>query len=327
MTDLNEGWLLQCLDTARAAADAAARVHLEAAGTVHADAARAKDTADFVSHVDEAAQEAALAIIRGRHPDHLILAEEDEAPPALPDDDTPLWVVDPLDGTTNFLHGHPMHVASVALTVAGRSVVGAVTCGPTGERWWAARGLGAFKSERVGGGSAAAAAGSGAGGDAAAGSGARGDVAVGGDVAAGSGAGGDVAARSGETLRGMPRRLRTSSPGSMRRALIGTGFPFRNLERLEYYLAEFRRVVEGTAGARRGGAAALDLCYVAEGRFDGFWEQSLSPWDYAAGVILIEEAGGSVSRVEGGDITLDPGSVLAGCSAAFMEELRALLAG
>lgn len=280
MPSIADATLLTWLDTARAAADAAAEVHVAAAGSVHADDARAKDTADFVSHVDEEAQRAALGVIRDRHSDHLILAEEDDAPPALPDDDTPLWVVDPLDGTTNFLHGHPMHAASVALTVNGVSVVGAVTCGPTGERWWAAQGQGAFKS----------------------------------DASAGA--------------SDSPRRIRTSSPGSMRRALIGTGFPFRDLARLDLYLTQFRRVVESTAGARRAGAAALDLCYVAEGRFDGFWEQSLSPWDWAAGVCLITEAGGSVERVEGGPLALVSGSsVLAGASEAFMLELRALLEG
>lgn len=285
MPSLADATLLTWLETARTAADAAARVHIAAAGAVHADDARAKDTADFVSHVDEEAQRAALRVIGERHPDHLILAEEDDTPPALPEDDTPLWVVDPLDGTTNFLHGHPMHAASVALTMRGESVVGAVTCGPTGERWWAARGHGAWKSED------------------------------------GVGPGN----RAGDSA---PRRIVTSRPRSMRRALIGTGFPFRDLERLEPYLDQLRRVIEATAGARRGGAAALDLCYVAEGRFDGFWEQSLSPWDWAAGACLITEAGGTIERVEGGPLVLTPGSsVLAGASEAFMLELRALLEG
>lgn len=258
------------LATARDAADAAAAVHLREAGRVDADGARMKGDADFVSRVDHEAQEAALAVIRARHPEHLVLAEEDDAPVALPDDATPLWVVDPLDGTTNFLHRHPAHAASVALAVDGVPVVGAVTCGPTGERWWARRGGGTFKS-------------------------------------------------------GL--RVRTSSPRSLKRALVGTGFPFRRLDLLEEYLNQFRRVVASTGGARRGGSAALDLCYVAEGRFDAFWELSLSPWDYAAGWILVQEAGGAVDRVEGGGMALPPGSVLAGASPSFMEELRRLLEG
>lgn len=277
-----ESWL----ETARAAADAAAAVHVDAAGSVRADGARAKGVADFVSEVDEAAQRAALAVIRNRHPDHLILAEEDDAPPALPLDDTPLWVVDPLDGTTNFLHGHPMHVASVGLAVNGDFVVGAVTCGPTGERWWAAHGLGAFKAQGP---------------------------------------------LDGGPLDGGPhhegQRISTSNPQSMRRALIGTGFPFRDLEYLDVYMRQFLRVIQGTAGARRGGAAALDLCYVAEGRFDAFWEQRLSPWDFAAGVVLIREAGGLVSRVDGSAVTVDAGSILAGATPAFTAEFKALLDG
>lgn len=267
-TPLHPSELERCLRTARAAADAAARIHIALAGSVDAEGARAKGAADFVSRVDEEAQEAALEVITRRHPDHLILAEEDDAPVAPPTDGTPLWVVDPLDGTTNFLHRHPAHVASVALTVSGRPVAAAVTCGPSGERWWARRGGGAFKS-------------------------------------------------------GVP--IATSTPAQMGRSLIGTGFPFRKLTLLEPYLDQFRRVVRSTGGARRGGSAALDLCYVAEGRFDGFWELSLSPWDFAAGWLLVEEAGGGVDRVEGGGMGLAAGSVLAGSSPAFMEELRRLL--
>lgn len=113
----------------------------------------------------------------------------------------------------------------------------------------------------------------------------------------------------------------------MARALIGTGFPFRDLEHLDVYMNQFLRVIRSTAGARRGGAAALDLCYVAEGRFDGFWEQRLSPWDFAAGVAIIREAGGMVTRVDGTEVTIDAGSILAGANPAFTAELKALLDG
>jgi myo-inositol-1(or 4)-monophosphatase len=229
-----------------------------------------KGAADFVSRVDEEAQEAALEVIGSRHPDHLVLAEEDDAPVALPGDDTPLWVVDPLDGTTNFLHRHPAHAASVAVTVSGHPVAAAVTSGPTGERWWARRGGGTFKS-------------------------------------------------------GVP--VTTSSLRELARALVGTGFPFRDPSRLDEYMVQFRRVVGATAGARRGGSAALDLCYLAEGRFDAFWELSLSPWDYAAGWLIVQEAGGGVDRVEGGGMGLVPGSVLAAASPHFLEEVRRLLNG
>ena len=179
-----------------------------------------------------------------------------------------------------------MHVASVGLAVDGDFVVGAVTCGPTGERWWAAHGLGAFKAQ--------------------------------GPLHEGP---------HSEGQRSEGQRITTSNPQSMRRALIGTGFPFRDLEYLDVYMRQFLRVIQGTAGARRGGAAALDLCYVAEGRFDAFWEQRLSPWDFAAGVVLIREAGGIVSRVDGSAVTVDAGSILAGATPAFTAEFKALLDG
>ena len=274
--------LTDWLDTARQAAEAAALVHVIRAGSVHADGAREKGTADFVSQVDEEAQAAALDVIRMRHPDHLVLAEEDDTPPAFPDDGTPIWIVDPLDGTTNFLHGHPMHVASVAVAQDNRLRAGAVTCGPSRERWWGAEGMGAFK-----------------------------------DTGFGSGR---FAADDGT-------RLRTAEPTPMRRALIGTGFPFKDMRGVDDYLAQLGRVLAATAGARRGGAAALDLCYVAEGRFDGFWEAFLNPWDFAAGALLITEAGGAVGRIEGDALGVGPGSVIAAASEAFMSELRAWLLG
>lgn len=254
-------WLRTALD----AADAAARVHRDHLARVGAGDARLKGRADFVSETDDAAQAAALDIIRRRHPDHLILAEEDDAPPALPDDATPVWVVDPLDGTTNFLHGHPAHSASVAVAVEGRPVAGAVVSAPSGERWWARKGGGAWRNDRP---------------------------------------------------------IRVAAPGPLERALIGTGFPFKDMGNLERFFDAVRNVLSGTSGIRRGGSAAMDLAYVADGRFDGFWEYRLSPWDFAAGVILIEEAGGVVERVEGGAPDLNPGSLVAGSSRALVDTLR-----
>jgi myo-inositol-1(or 4)-monophosphatase len=257
-------WLRTALD----AAEAAARVHTRSLDQVGVGDGRLKGRADFVSDVDDEAQEAALELIRGRHPDHLVLAEEDDSPPDLPDDDTPLWVVDPLDGTTNFLHGHPAHVASVAVAVAGRPVAGAIVCGPTGERWWARRGGGAWRNDEP---------------------------------------------------------IRVASEGPLHQALIGTGFPFKDLHQLEPYLGALGRVLGATAGVRRGGAAALDLAYLADGRFDGFWEFRLNPWDYAAGLILVEEAGGAIERVDGGPVTLEAGSLIGASSSELLGVLRELV--
>ena len=266
MTDL----LLTALDTARRAADAAAAVHKDQATSVGIADAEEKGRADYVSATDLAAQEACVAVIRENHPDHAIIAEEshegdpDAAPPM-----GPTWIIDPLDGTTNFLHGHPMHASSVALAIDGIPAVGAVSCAPTGERWWAARGEGAWKN-------------------------------------------------------GAP--IKVSGVEGTRRALIGTGFPFKSEHLIEEHAAQLVRVLSATGGVRRGGAAAIDLCYLAEGRFDAFWELFLNPWDFAAGWVIVEEAGGVLGRVEGGALRLSSGTVIGANSPAMKEALHELIA-
>lgn len=269
----------ELLRTALSAADAAARAHRRRSGRVGVAGATEKGYSDFVSQVDLEAQRAALAVIRERHPDHGILAEEDDA-----EDDTrfaaagsrpagesaPLWVVDPLDGTTNFLHSHPMYAASVGVFVDGEPAAGAVVCSRTGERWWAARGSGAYKDGR---------------------------------------------------------RIRVSGHGDLRTALVGTGFPFKVLEMLPEYMSQLDRVLRSSAGIRRGGAAALDLCYLAQGTFDGFWELFLKPWDVAAGIVIVREAGGCVTRIDGSAVGLEEGSILAANSGEMREALARVVRG
>ncbi len=257
------------LETARKGADAAAAVHKEQANSVGIAQAREKGRADYVSATDLAAQDACLAVIRQSHPDHTIVAEENDegATEGIPLEG-PAWIVDPLDGTTNFLHGHPMYAASVALALDGIPVVGAVSCAPTGERWWAARGIGAWKN----------------------------GVAV-----------------------------KVSGVEGTQRALVGTGFPFKTEHLIEEHSAQLVRVLGATGGVRRGGAAALDLCYLAEGRFDAFWELFLNPWDFAAGWVIVEEAGGVMGRVEGGALELSSGTIIGANSPAMKEDLHALL--
>lgn len=248
--------------TALDAADAAAAIHVRYADRIESIRQAEKGQSDFVSEADLAAQDAALAVIRERFPDHAILAEENDGQ-QVPLTDVPggsaagrpLWVVDPLDGTTNFLHGHPIFAASVGVAVDGRSVAGAVVAPALGERWWAARGHGAF-------------------------------------------------------LNG--ERIKVSGARELRTALIGTGFPFKNLPLLPRYQDQLGRVLRSTAGIRRLGSAALDLCYVAGGRLDAFWEMGLSPWDVAAGIIIVEEAGGLVTTLGGSPLgAADGGDVLA----------------
>ena len=258
------------LDTARRAADAAAAVHKDQASSVGIADAEEKGRADYVSATDLAAQEACLAVIRESHPDHAIVAEENhEGDPDATPPGGPAWIIDPLDGTTNFLHGHPMHAASVALAIDGIPAVGAVSCTPTGERWWAARGKGAWKN-------------------------------------------------------GAP--IEVSGVEGTRRALIGTGFPFKTEHLVGEHSAQLVRVLSATGGVRRGGAAAIDLCYLAEGRFDGFWELYLNPWDFAAGWVIVEEAGGVLGRVEGGALRLSSGTVIGANSPAMKEALHELIA-
>lgn len=261
------------LRTALDAADAAAQTHRRWAGLLRAEAAREKARADYVSQADLDAQAAALAVIAGRHPDHEVLAEEaDEAVEARIArwGGGPLWIVDPLDGTANFLHGHPFYCASVAVAVEGRVVAGAVVSGSSAERWWAAEGEGAFKGGR---------------------------------------------------------RIRVSPAGPLRQALVGTGFPFKRTELLPAYLAQLDRVLRSSAGVRRAGAAALDLCYLAQGSLDAFWEEVLMPWDFAAGVVIVREAGGVTTRPDGSELDIAPGPVRGANDRALLEELRGVLGG
>ena len=259
------------LRTAREAANAAVAIQRRDAGKVGLVGAREKARADYVSKTDLDAQEAALSVIARNHPDHIVLAEESEE--SVEErlahwDGRPLWIVDPLDGTANFLHSHPQYCASVAVAVDGRVVAGAVTSGSSGERWWASEGLGAFKGGR---------------------------------------------------------HIHVSSVGSISQAMVGTGFPFKALELLPEYLGEFERVLRTASGVRRCGAAALDLVHMAQGSLDAFWEKDLLPWDFAAGVILVQEAGGVLARPDGSTLDFTRGPVTGANSLELLDELHALL--
>lgn len=258
--------------TALEAAEAAAALHRRHAGRIPLGEAAEKARADYVSRADLEAQSAALSVIRRRHPDHAILAEEDDGTSNAPLDSgpAPVWIVDPLDGTANFLHGYPHYAASVAVAVGGEPVAGAVVSGATGERWWATRGGGAFKG-------------------------------------------------------GAP--IRVAPPRDLAGALVGTGFPFKRMDLLPTYLGQFERVLRSSAGVRRAGAAALDLCVLAEGGLDAFWEMILMPWDFAAGRLLVTEAGGVVSRVDGAPLSLEAGTVMAASSPALLEVLGQVVRG
>ncbi|HUF49704.1 MAG TPA: inositol monophosphatase family protein [Longimicrobiales bacterium] len=259
----------ELLAAAVEAAREAAAVHRTHLGQVRVEDWSEKGIADFVTHVDRAAEAGIIARIRSRFPDHAVLAEEEasvRAGAAINAEEW-TWIVDPLDGTTNYLHSYPMYAVSIAAAHRGVVEAACVLNSASGEEWTAVRGGGAF-------------------------------------------------------LNG--QRARVSQIDLLPRALIGTGFPFKAIDVLPEYTRQFEAVVRATAGVRRAGAAALDLCHVASGWFDGFWELSLAPWDIAAGALLVREAGGMVTRLDGDDDILGHGAILAG-NPAIHEQLGALL--
>jgi len=206
---------------------------------------------DFVTDVDREAEAAVLDYLTGRFPTHVVMAEEASPDAAA----APFrWIVDPLDGTTNFIHGLPTFAVSVALEDERGLLAAAVHDAFHDETFHAHRGGGA-------------------------------------------------------RLDGKP--IRCSEPAGMDQALVATGFPFRELSRVDAYLQVFEALIRSTAGIRRAGSAAIDLAYTACGRYDGFWEIGLSSWDVAAGILLVREAGGRVTDVVGGDSSLETGDIVA----------------
>lgn len=230
-------------------AEAAGRILMEKFETGVAVAY--KGAIDLVTEADLASEQAIVAILRARHPDHDILAEEGGSGCRGADQ---RWIVDPLDGTTNFAHGFPWFAVSIGLEVRGEIVLGAVFNPHNRELFVAERGKGA-------------------------------------------------------TLNGRP--LRVSSTAELDRALLATGFAYDHKVSPENNYRHFERFQQTAQAVRRAGVASLDLACVAAGRFDGFWELKLKPWDVAAGVLLVEEAGGRVSDYAGAPMPLDRGEILA----------------
>lgn len=221
---------------------------------------------DFVTEIDKAAENAIIDIIRQVYPDHAILAEESG-------EDTGgqkteyTWVIDPLDGTMNFIHGFPQYCVSIALRYRGQLAHAVVYDPLKNELFTASKGRGAYLDDR---------------------------------------------------------RVRVTKCAHLRDGLIGTGFPFKELDRLDLYMKQMKKMMTSSAGVRRAGAAALDLAYVACGRLDGFWEMGLSPWDMAAGALLIREAGGLVGGLTGEDDWYETGDIVASTPKVFPQLLEVL---
>jgi len=229
------------LNTAIKAARAAGSIINRAALDLEVLKIGTKGPNDYVSEVDRAAENAIIEILLEAYPGHAILAEESGREHGAKHSEY-TWIIDPLDGTTNFLHGFPVYAVSIGLAFRGK-VEQAVVYDPTrNDLFFASKGRGAFLNDR---------------------------------------------------------RLRVSKRTRITDALIGTGFPFRKGDNFKRYVKMFEEVMQHCAGLRRPGAAALDLCYVAAGYYDGFFETGLNPWDVAAGSLIITEAGGLIGNFTG----------------------------
>lgn len=214
---------------------------------------------DYVSDADRAAERAVIETVHKHYPDHAILAEESGASG---ESDT-VWIIDPLDGTTNYLHGFPVFAVSIGVQEKGRMEHAVVYDPLRQELFTASRGIGA-------------------------------------------------------QLDG--RKIRVSGQMNLENSLIGTGFPYRQADtEISAYLDMLSKTIRNTSGVRRAGAAALDLCYVAAGRLDAFYESGLAPWDLAAGSLIIRESGGIISGLDGSENFLETGHVLTGTPRIYRE--------
>jgi myo-inositol-1(or 4)-monophosphatase len=229
------------LNTAVKAARAAGSIINRAALDLDVLKIGTKGPNDFVSEVDRAAENAIIEILLDAYPGHAILAEESGREHGAKHSEY-TWIIDPLDGTTNFLHGFPVYAVSIGLAFRGKVEQGVVYDPTRNDLFFASKGRGAFLNDR---------------------------------------------------------RLRVSRRTRIADALIGTGFPFRKGDNFKRYVKMFEEVMQNCAGLRRPGAAALDLCYVAAGYYDGFFETGLNPWDIAAGSLIITEAGGLIGNFTG----------------------------
>ena len=225
---------------------------VQMAGLGRAIEIRKKGTIDLVTEIDLAVERMIRALIAERHPGHDILAEEFGGPSG--PRSRYCWIVDPLDGTTNYAHGLPLFCCTVALEIDGVLEVGAIYDPTRDELFTAERGKGAF-------------------------------------------------------LNGA--RLHVSETATLIDALLVTGFPYAVQDRLQELVGLFSAFLGASRAVRRLGSAALDIAYVAAGRMDGFWEQGLNAWDIAAGVLLVEEAGGRVTGIEGGPFVLRTSRIIA----------------
>ena len=241
------------LNTAFKAARRAGQMMIRASGNLEAVKIDSKAFNDFVSNVDRESEMILVDALKEAYPHHKITCEESGSHGK--SDAEYEWIIDPLDGTTNFLHGHPQYAISMALLHKGVLQEALVYAPERNDLYMASRGQSALLNDR---------------------------------------------------------RIRVSNRVELNRCLIGTGFPVVDQSMMDRYLAILKDFLSKTAGGRREGSAALDLCSVAVGRLDGFFEFNLKPWDVAAGALIVKEAGGIVTDMQGNDTWLQTGNIVAG---------------
>ncbi|MDA8104441.1 MAG: inositol monophosphatase family protein [Nitrospiraceae bacterium] len=249
---MTDNLLNEFLKTAVSAARLAGDIIIKNLGHLSKEDVQTKQAFDFVTKVDRWSEAVIMQTLREKFPSHRFLTEE-----TLKQEDTGeyRWIIDPLDGTTNYIHSYPMFAVSIALEYESEIIMGVVFDPLKDELFHAVRGGGSFLNNR---------------------------------------------------------KITVSGVASLEKSLVATGFPFRSKEMIDHYLHAFKEIFREVSDIRRAGSAAIDLSYVAAGRFEGFFELKLSPWDVAAGALLIEEAGGIVTDFGGGKEYLSSGNIVAG---------------
>jgi myo-inositol-1(or 4)-monophosphatase len=252
------------LNVATKAAREAGKIINRASQDVGSLKIQTKDYNDFVSEVDRAAEDAIISILKEAYPTHGFYGEETGKTNLEAES---IWIIDPLDGTTNFLHNFPCYCVSIALQEKGVLTQAVIYDPVHNDLFTATRGRGAFLNDK---------------------------------------------------------RIRVTNRSKLQDGLISTGFPFKDFSYLDTYLEIFKDMAKKTSGLRRPGSAALDLAYVAAGYTDGFFEINLSPWDIAAGALLVQEAGGIVGDFEGNESWLRTGNIVAANPKVFGQMLQVI---
>lgn len=252
------------LNVATKAAREAGRIINRASQDVGALKVQTKDYNDFVSEVDRAAEQAIIDVLKEAYPTHGFFGEESGKTNTEADS---IWIIDPLDGTTNFLHNFPCYCVSIALQEKGVLTQAVIYDPVHNDLFTATKGRGAFLNDK---------------------------------------------------------RIRVTNRSKLQDGLISTGFPFKDFSYMDVYVDIFKDMAKKTSGLRRPGSAALDLAYVAAGYTDGFFEINLSPWDIAAGALLVQEAGGIVGDFEGNESWLQTGNIVAANPKVFGQMLQVI---